>query len=84
MLANPNREVAIVTQANGQPCPSPAYFQDDLLTNNCSAMHFWSVHPGGGNWLLADGSARFLNYDAGTTILPAMASMNGNEVVVLP
>jgi prepilin-type processing-associated H-X9-DG protein len=39
------------------------------------------MHPGGGNWLLGDGSVRFFPYSAGTTILPQMASINGGEVV---
>jgi prepilin-type N-terminal cleavage/methylation domain-containing protein/prepilin-type processing-associated H-X9-DG protein len=81
MLANPNRESSIIFQANGQPCPSPAYFAPDILESDCSGMHFWSVHPGGGNWLMADGTVRWFSYAAGTTILPALASINGNEVV---
>jgi prepilin-type processing-associated H-X9-DG protein len=27
--------------------------------------HFWSLHPNGGNWALADGSVRFIPYTAG-------------------
>jgi hypothetical protein len=26
--------------------------------------HFWSLHPGGGIWALADGSVRFIAYSA--------------------
>jgi prepilin-type N-terminal cleavage/methylation domain-containing protein/prepilin-type processing-associated H-X9-DG protein len=84
MLASPNREDSIVHQANGSPCPTPSYFQNDNFSNPCAAMHFWSVHPGGGNFLLADCSVRFLTYDAGPVVVPQMASMNGGEVVVLP
>jgi prepilin-type N-terminal cleavage/methylation domain-containing protein/prepilin-type processing-associated H-X9-DG protein len=85
MLANPNREDSIVTQADGRtPCPTPSYFQNDRLDNPCAAMHYWSVHTGGANWLMADSSVRFISYDAGTTVLPMMASMNGNEVFNLP
>ena len=81
LLANPNKETTIIGQANGSACPSPAYFQDDRVTNPCAAMHYWSLHPGGGNWLLGDGSVRFLRYTLGVTTLPQMASINGGEVV---
>lgn len=48
--------------------------------NNCDTHHFWSTHPGGGNWLFADGSVRFLPYQS-NSVLPALATRNGGEVV---
>jgi prepilin-type processing-associated H-X9-DG protein len=48
--------------------------------NNCDTHHFWSMHPGGGNWVYADGSVRFLPYQA-NTILPALATRSGGEAV---
>jgi len=53
--------------------------------------HFWSFHPGGGMWLMADGSVRFISYNAGAavvtqvqgvnvTLLEALASRAGGEV----
>jgi prepilin-type N-terminal cleavage/methylation domain-containing protein/prepilin-type processing-associated H-X9-DG protein len=48
--------------------------------NNCDTHHFWSAHPGGGNWLFADGSVRFLAYQS-DSVLPALATRNGGEVV---
>lgn len=47
----------------------------------CSQDRFNSPHPGGGNWLLADGSVRTITYTAGTTILPLMVTINGGEVI---
>jgi prepilin-type processing-associated H-X9-DG protein len=49
-------------------------------TNLCDTHHFWSLHPGGGNWLFADGSVRFLPYQA-NAILPALATRSGGEVL---
>ena len=48
--------------------------------NNCDTHHFWSAHPGGGNWVFADGSVRFLPYQS-NSVLPALATRNGSEVV---
>ena len=48
--------------------------------NNCETHHFWSAHPGGGNWLFADDSVRFLSYQS-NAILPALATRSGGEVV---
>jgi prepilin-type processing-associated H-X9-DG protein len=48
--------------------------------NYCDTHHFWSTHPGGGNWLFADGSVRFLPYRS-NAILPALATRCGGEIV---
>ena len=49
-------------------------------THNCDTHHFWSMHPGGGHWLFADGSVRYLPYSA-NRVLPALATQAGDEVV---
>ena len=71
------------TRGNGQgtPCPAISYFSAGNLNDYCHASHYWSFHSGGGNWLLCDGSVLFLAYAAGTTALPAMATINGGEVI---
>jgi prepilin-type processing-associated H-X9-DG protein len=43
-------------------------------------LHFWSLHTGGANFLMADGSACFLTYSA-ADVLPALATRDGGEVV---
>jgi prepilin-type processing-associated H-X9-DG protein len=50
------------------------------IGNDCDVHHFWSQHPGGANWLYADGSARFLSY-ANASVLPALATRAGRETV---
>jgi prepilin-type N-terminal cleavage/methylation domain-containing protein/prepilin-type processing-associated H-X9-DG protein len=66
----------------GRPCPSgPQYFQPGSLDNPCDMHHFWSLHPGGGSWLFADGSVHFLSYNAGFTVIPQLATRAGGEVV---
>ena len=68
-------------KAGGTQCPDLNYFSPGDLTNFCHALHFWSFHPGGANWLLCDGSVRTMPYSAGTKLIPLMASIDGGEVL---
>jgi prepilin-type N-terminal cleavage/methylation domain-containing protein/prepilin-type processing-associated H-X9-DG protein len=52
--------------------------------NSLHKWHYWSLHPGGANFLLADGSCRFITYDVGQSVLNAAASRNGAEPLNLP
>jgi prepilin-type N-terminal cleavage/methylation domain-containing protein/prepilin-type processing-associated H-X9-DG protein len=52
-------------------------------TNLLDSAHFWSFHPGGANFLYADGSVHFLPYSA-DDILPALCTRAGGEVFVQP
>lgn len=78
-----------VYEQNLQPvkpgsCPPGFYpFMPGRFNNQCDMFHFWSPHSGGAHFLFADGSVRFLNYDA-ASILPALASRAGGESVSLP
>ncbi|QEL15584.1 DUF1559 family PulG-like putative transporter [Limnoglobus roseus] len=64
-------------------CPAslPARYDPFAPNNVCSQDRFNSPHPGGGTWLLGDGSVRTFLFAAGVTVLPAMVSINGGEVV---
>lgn len=46
----------------------------------CDRLHYWSMHPGGGNFLFCDNSVRFISY-RGKAILPALATRNGGEFI---
>jgi hypothetical protein len=62
--------------------PHEFYRPGDL--NDPNYYHRWhhgSLHANGSNWLLGDGSVRFITYAAGQTVLPAMATRSGGEVV---
>ncbi len=66
------------------PCqPSGSGFGPGRINNPCDRFHFWSLHPGGGNFLLADGSSRFCGYSA-AEIMPALATRSAGEQVDLP
>jgi prepilin-type N-terminal cleavage/methylation domain-containing protein/prepilin-type processing-associated H-X9-DG protein len=76
LLAHPNRETFTAQGCNGNE-----FFRPDVISNTRAVCHYWSLHSGGGNWLLGDGSVRFLTYNAATTTLVDMSSINGGEVV---
>jgi prepilin-type processing-associated H-X9-DG protein/prepilin-type N-terminal cleavage/methylation domain-containing protein len=60
-------------------CPaSKVGFQAGRLDDPCDQVHFWSKHPGGGNFLFADGAVKFLAYSI-DPLLPALTTRAGSE-----
>ena len=47
------------------PVPNHDYYRPGMFVdeNNIHRYHFWSHHPGGGQWVNVDGSTRFLSYN---------------------
>ena len=64
--------------------PGPYHFGPGDVNNNCDQFHFWSLHPGGAHFLLADGSTQFFAYSVSPDILSAMATRAGGEAVESP
>jgi prepilin-type N-terminal cleavage/methylation domain-containing protein/prepilin-type processing-associated H-X9-DG protein len=85
MLGLPNtRQWCATKDRNGVNCPSGNQWfgpPTQGADNPCNANHYWSKHPGGGNWLFVDGSVRFLAYGVSTSTQAALATKNGGEVV---
>jgi len=47
-----------------------------------SMNQLWSMHSGGGgNFAMADGSVRFISYSVAPSIIPALATIAGGEVI---
>ncbi|MGE3807378.1 MAG: DUF1559 domain-containing protein [Gemmataceae bacterium] len=64
----------------GGGCPAGPYnFKLGDVNEKCDQYHFWSLHPGGTNFLFADGAVRFMAY-RGDLVLPALATRGGDEV----
>lgn len=69
---------------HGDPCSlRKATFGPGRPDNPCDRYHLWSYHPGGANFLFADGSARYYGYSI-EPLLYALGSVRGGEVVELP
>jgi prepilin-type N-terminal cleavage/methylation domain-containing protein len=75
------------------PSATPDFFRPGEVNDpmDIHRYHFWSLHPGGALWALADGSVRFIGYEAGgpqnassPTIVEAMATRDGHEAVAPP
>jgi prepilin-type N-terminal cleavage/methylation domain-containing protein len=75
------------------PTAAPDFFRPGTINDptDIHRYHFWSLHPGGALWALADGSVRFIGYEAdgpqntsSRTIVEAMATRDGGEPVSLP
>jgi prepilin-type N-terminal cleavage/methylation domain-containing protein/prepilin-type processing-associated H-X9-DG protein len=65
-------------------CPAgPFHFGPGRVQGPCDMFHFWSLHSGGGNFLLADGSVHFLPYSA-DSIMGALGTRSGGEPVEVP
>ena len=65
-------------------CPiGPYHFQAGNINNQCDQFRFWSFHSGGSNFVLGDGSVRFISYGA-NDLMPALSTRAGGEVATLP
>ena len=78
------REQNLLPIVSGSPCGPGAYpFEPSRFNDPCGMFHFWSPHSGGANFAFCDGSVRFLTYGA-DSIMPALATRAGGEVVEIP
>jgi Protein of unknown function (DUF1559)/Prokaryotic N-terminal methylation motif len=77
------REVRTFLPYVTQCIRGPYEFRPGRISDPCDALHFWSVHPGGAHFLIADGSVQFLRYSA-APLMPALASRSGGETVPVP
>lgn len=73
---------------SGDPCPTPAVFRPGKPDDFCSFNSVWSMHPGGANFLFADGHVRYLthkvaqiNPSTGRSILWDLTTRAGGELI---
>lgn len=58
--------------------PGPYTYGPGKFNNPCDAFHFWSMHPGGANFLFGDGAVHFVSYGIGANLVK-LATRNGSE-----
>jgi prepilin-type processing-associated H-X9-DG protein len=58
-------------------------FTSGAVDQQCDALHFWSLHSGGANFALADGSVRFIRYEA-DQVMPALSTRAKGETLTMP
>jgi len=54
------------------------FFQPGKVNQQCDKYHFWGLHSGGANFLMADGSVHFLSYSV-QPVLVDLATRAGGE-----
>src|SRR5262249_55912869 len=82
---DPRYPIALAQPFNGgYKCAANKYlFQPGQINDNCDQAHFWSLHPSGGNFAMADGSVRFITYSAGANpnLMIALGTRAGGETL---
>ncbi|MBI3408652.1 MAG: DUF1559 domain-containing protein, partial [Planctomycetes bacterium] len=58
-------------------------FEPGDIFNFCHLGHYWSLHPGGANFVFADGGVRFLTYTMNPVNFLGLATRNGGENVIV-
>ena len=82
-LRDPNNQLC--SQGDPDPNKATAYkLSPGNIDNHCDQLHYWSLHEGGSNFLLGDGSVRFLSYGTSPIVQRAMATRDGGEVFDAP
>ncbi|HVU89729.1 MAG TPA: DUF1559 domain-containing protein [Pirellulales bacterium] len=62
-------------------CSYPVTYAPGRLENGCDQDHFWSLHSGGGNWTMADGSVHFIGYEISSAVLDELSTRDQGEVI---
>jgi prepilin-type N-terminal cleavage/methylation domain-containing protein len=75
--------IASFADTKPSSCKKPSYIglKPGDINDDCDQAHFWSLHSGGANFLIGDGSARFVSYSLDQTTLEGLCTRNRGEVL---
>ena len=52
------------------------------LRDECSAGYYWSLHRGGANFLLCDGSTHFISYTVSPEVMDKLGTRAGGDIAI--
>ena len=86
VCTNPSWRVRDCATSNVMVMANTGPWEDETWVNvpnhkGAKADDYWSLHPGGCNFLLGDGSVRFIKETVNPTVFSALATRAGGEVV---
>ena len=86
VCTNPSWSVRDCATSNVMVMANTGPWEDETWVNvpnhkGAKADDFWSLHPGGCNFLMGDGSVRFIKESVNPTVFSALATRAGGEVI---
>jgi prepilin-type processing-associated H-X9-DG protein len=86
VCTNPSWSVRDCATSNVMVLANTGPWPDEPWVNvpnhkDAKADDFWSLHPGGCNFLFGDGSVRFVKESVNPTVFSALATRAGGEVI---
>ncbi len=74
-------EIKAETATYLQSCPTGPYGFSPGKNTMCDTLHFWSFHPGGAHFGIADGAVKFLSYEISMVTLQQLSTKAKGEVI---
>lgn len=74
------QEVNLLPVTSASCGPGASRYSPGRVGSPCNLFHFWSYHPGGANFLFADGAVHFLPYSTSPIMVPLATRSGGEDI----